>query len=58
MNGAGWEKKNRAAISRPKDILCCEDAVHRKIDTSTDALTVTGNPTTYVKKHETPNPKA
>ena len=43
MNGAGWEKGNRAAVSRPKDNLRCEHAVHRKIDTSTDVLTVTGN---------------
>ena len=57
MNGAGREKRNRAAISRPKDILCCEHAVHRKIDTNTDALTVPGNLTTSVKKRETLNPK-
>ena len=57
MNGAGWERQNRPAISRPKSSLRCKHAVRRKIHTSTDALPVPGKQTPSVNKRETLNPK-
>ena len=37
-HGAGWERQNRPAISRPKSSLRSKRAVHRKTRTSTDGL--------------------
>ena len=57
MNGAGGGGEKKSCRNKQAEGQPCQHAVHRKIDTSTDVLTVPGNLTTSVNKSETLKPK-